>query len=364
MAGLMEQLKTITDVNEILAMKEREFKAIIGIAPVVFVKLLEVFQESEEELKQKAEAERTSPRQRRAGGGRKRTLRTPASRLGFILHYFKGYDTLDDLADQAGFHRSNASRSIQWLIDVLLLALKKLDVLPAREFASPADLEAAFAGIEELIIDATERPTLRPQDATAQKEAYSGKKHQHSVKNTVISSVRRQILFLGYTVCGSRHDYGLFKSEFPSTTDLPSVTELPSVTNFLSATEFPSATELPSVTNFPSATELPSVTDFPSVSDWFAHFKIWVDLGYLGFAKDYKTLELHIPHKKPRKSKSTPTPSLSDQQKLENREISQVRIVVEHVLASIKHWAILFNKFRNRLDKFADKCIGQRDREI
>jgi len=225
MAGLMEQLKTITDVNEILAMREREFKAIIGIAPVAFVKLLDVFQESEEELKQKAEAERTSPRQRRAGGGRKRTLRTPASRLGFILHYFKGYDTLDDLGDQAGFHRSNASRSIQWLIDVLLLALKKLDVLPAREFASPAELEAAFAGIEELLIDATERPTLRPQDASAQKEAYSGKKHQHSVKNTVISSVRRQILFLGYTVCGSRHDYGLFKSEFPPATDLPSATD-------------------------------------------------------------------------------------------------------------------------------------------
>jgi len=43
MARLMEQLKTITDVNEILAMREREFKAIIGIAPVAFVKLLDVF---------------------------------------------------------------------------------------------------------------------------------------------------------------------------------------------------------------------------------------------------------------------------------------------------------------------------------
>jgi len=71
----MEQLKTITDVNEILAMREREFKAIIGIAPAAFVKLLEVFQESEEELKQKAEAERTSPRQSRfySGGNSKRT---------------------------------------------------------------------------------------------------------------------------------------------------------------------------------------------------------------------------------------------------------------------------------------------------
>ena len=77
---------------------------------------------------------------------------------------------MDDLGDQAGFHRSNASRSIQWLIDVLLLALKKLDVLPAREFASPAELEAAFAGIEELLIDATERPTLRPQDEAPKKK--------------------------------------------------------------------------------------------------------------------------------------------------------------------------------------------------
>ena len=82
-----------------------------------------------------------------------------------------------------------------------------------------------------------------------------------------------------------------------------------------------------------------------------------VDLGYLGFAKDYKTLELHIPHKKPRKSKSNPTPSLFDQQKLENREISQVRIVIEHVLASVKHWSILINKFHNRLDKFENNVI-------
>ena len=49
--------------------------------------------------------------------------------------------------------------------------------------------------------------------------------------------------------------------------------------------------------------------------------------------------------------------ALSDQQKLENREISQVRIVVEHVLASVKRWSILINKFRNRLDKFEDNVI-------
>jgi DDE superfamily endonuclease len=122
--------------------------------------------------------------------------------------------------------------------------------------------------------------------------------------------LRKQILFLGDTVWGSQHDYGLFKTEFPP--------------------EF----------------------------DWFAKFKIWIDLGYLGFADDYKTLELHIPHKKPRKSKANPIPTLSDQQKAENRAVSQIRIVVEHVLASIKHWNILTAKFRNHREKMEDKVIA------
>lgn len=121
--------------------------------------------------------------------------------------------------------------------------------------------------------------------------------------------MRRQILFLGYTAWGSQHDYGLFKTEFPP--------------------EF----------------------------DWFAKFKVWLDLGYLGFADDYKTGELHIPHKKPRKSKANPTPTLSDEQKTHNRTVSQTRIVIENVLASVKHWRILTAKFRNHLDKMEDKVI-------
>lgn len=80
-------------------------------------------------------------------------------------------------------------------------------------------------------------------------------------------------------------------------------------------------------------------------------------MGYLGFADDYKTGELHIPHKKPRKSKANPTPTLSDEQKTHNRTVSQTRIVIENVLASVKHWRILTAKFRNHLDKMEDKVI-------
>ena len=129
------------------------------------------------------------------------------------------------------------------------------------------------------------------------------------MKNTVISTLRKQILFLGYTEWGSRHDYGLFKSEFP-----------------------------------------------PEQA-WFVTFKLWMDLGYLGFADDYQTLELPIPHKKPRKSQAHPAPTLTPAQKAENRFVSQVRIGVEHVIASLKHGSILTTKFRNRLAHFDDNVI-------
>ena len=104
------------------------------------------------------------------GGGRKPTLRTPASQLGFILHYLKRYDTLDALGDRIGFHRSNVSRNVQALLHVLLEALAVLNVLPKRAFATPDELTATFAGIEALVVDATERPILRPQAADAQKK--------------------------------------------------------------------------------------------------------------------------------------------------------------------------------------------------
>lgn len=175
MAGIIEQLKNIQDDQAILALNEREFRAVIGLSPLAFVKLLSAFTQSEVAVKAKAEADRVRPRQRQAGGGRKPTLRSSASRLGFLLHYFKGYDTLDDLGDQVGFHRANVSRTLNKLLVVLLHALAGLGVLPNRKFASPAEFAAIFTEIEALVIDATERPILRPQDPTDQKKVTAAK---------------------------------------------------------------------------------------------------------------------------------------------------------------------------------------------
>lgn len=175
MAGILEQLKTISEPQEIMAWDEREFKALIGVSPAAFLKLLEPFCASLEIIKERQEDQRSHPRQRKAGGGRKANLRTEASKLGFILHYLKRYDTLDALGDRIDLHRSNVSRNVQSLLMVLVETLQQLNVLPQRSFATPEELAAAFAGIEELVVDATERPILRPQDAGDQKKVTAAK---------------------------------------------------------------------------------------------------------------------------------------------------------------------------------------------
>lgn len=116
----------------------------------------------------------------------------------------------------------------------------------------------------------------------------------------------KMILFLGYTVAGSQHDYSLFKQEFD-----------------------------------------------PALN-WFEQFKIWLDLGYLGIKTDYQALEINIPHKKPRKSKAHPNSSLTPEQKSENQQISRRRIVVEHAICRMKRFRSVTTVFRNRKENFVD----------
>jgi len=176
------------------------------------------------------------------------------------------------------------------------------------------EMREAFAGIEDIFIDVTERTHARPADKEKQKESFSGKKKHHAAKNTVISDINKLILFLGYTVMGGIHDYRLLKQ------------------------------------------------DFAPGMDWFITFRLWVDLGYIGIQNDYNHFEILIPHKKPRKSKANPVPELTDEQKTENREMSSLRVIVEHAIGGIKRFGILTGKFRNRKERFVDDvaalCAG------
>lgn len=285
---------------------DRQFKALTGLTREAFNKLLILFTASYHEIKQEEYEQHKEHRQRQPGGGQKGRLNTMEKKLFFILYYLKVYPTFDVLGDRFDLDRSKANTNVHKLLPVLLRALRKARVLPARQFETVEEMQAAFADIVDLLIDATERPRQRPQNPQTQQDHYSGKKKRHTVKNTVIASAWQKILFLGYTVAGSQHDYGLFK------------------------------------------------TEFAPGQDWFAIFEVWLDLGYLGFQTDYTTLELHIPHKKPRKSKANPNPTLTAEQKAANRALSRVRIVVENAICRMKRFRALTDVFRNRVTSFID----------
>lgn len=62
------------------------------------------------------------------------------------------------------------------------------------------------------------------------------------------------------------------------------------------------------------------------------------DLGFLGF--ELKGVEIIMPHKKP------PRNELTDEQKSANRDVSRIRVYIEHVISSIKRCRIVKDTMR------------------
>lgn len=128
----------------------------------------------------------------------------------------------------------------------------------------------------------------------------------------MIAEPNRRILYVSPPYCGSNHDYKMLKSEFD-----------------------------------------------PSKGDWFGNKKIWIDLGYLGFEKEYGAQQVHIPHKRPRrKNKTDPKVEFTQGQKKHNKEVSKKRIFVEHSIGGMKRYRFLSDRLRCRNADFYAIILG------
>ena len=166
----MLDVSTITD--------DRQMRALTGLDLAAFCALAEPFVAG---CQQEADARFSEqrPRQRRAGGGRKGVLASPEQKLLFILYYLKAYPTFDVLAATFGLPRSKACEHAHHLAKALEHTLRPLGVLPARAIDSLAQLQAVFADVPVLLLDATERPCQRAQAAADRPADYAGKKKTH-----------------------------------------------------------------------------------------------------------------------------------------------------------------------------------------
>ena len=98
--------------------------------------------------------------------------------------------------------------------------------------------------------------------------------------------------------------------------------------------------------------------ELPLPHAWFTFLQVVVDLGYQGILNDYHGEQIHLPHKKPRKTKKQPITSLTTEQKAENRVLSKIRVVVENAIGGLKRYNVLVHRFRNHKLAFNDDVIG------
>ncbi len=163
---------------------ERQLRALTGLSQGQFDYLLLCFTDIYLDKQQQDydKGLKSGTRARKPGGGSKGKLPTMSDKLLFILYYYKAYPTFDVLGSQFDIARSKANTNVHKLSPILYDTLVSLELMPYRRFETPDDLKAALNGIDEVIIDATERAYRRSQDNEEQKDYYSGKKTAYDEK--------------------------------------------------------------------------------------------------------------------------------------------------------------------------------------
>jgi len=228
------------------------------------------------------------------GGGRKATLKTDKQKLFFILFYYKTYPTFRLAQSVFCFDKRNIQLWKNFLERILQKAIGYQLHLPKVKAKYLGQIIEICPKLKDCLIEASERKINRPKKT--QEFYYSGKKKCHTIKNQIyVNPKSKKILVVSKTVEGKRHDKQLACDDL-------------------------------------------SLYAIPPGSTLMA------DTGYLGLDKENKRITNFItPYKKPIKKQ------LFDFQKQNNKQISSIRVRVEHPFAFMKSFHILKNQFRGRI---------------
>ena len=178
----------------------------------------------------------------------------------------------------------------------------------------------------EFFIDGTERRIQRPQNPDLQKQNYSGKKKCHTRKNLLISDFGRRVHYLSATCEGKKHDKRIADEE---------------EYRFSSGHCFVSGHRLSGLCDGPHHPD-PDPDPRPKPKPK-AQAQAQTQTQAIG-------VEIQQPKKKPRGKEN----HLSELEKQVNRQISQVRIRVEHAINGVKRCRIVKEVLRNRCKAFDD----------
>ena len=163
----------------------------------------------------------------------------------------------------------------------------RIEPILAKHLPIKKDRTLSEETVLSLLVDVTEQPIQRPKRKKTRKQYYSGKKKRHTQKVEIANTKKGKIINVSKSSPGSIHDLQIRRI----------------------------------------SDKLPPA------------LKKYGDLGYQGWQKESK--HVNLPHKKPKGG------YLTDQQQIENKAHSKMRITVEHKIAQLKKFRILSETYRN-----------------
>ena len=239
------------------------------------------------------------PRERKYSEKSTSVLPLIGDKLFFILYYLKNHPLQETLGANFGMSQPQANVCIHRYKHILRESLKFQQCLPART-STKLKQDLAQSDEEDFYTDGVERAIPRSTDWQTQKENYSGKKKQHTQKNTIFSATNGKVCFLSGTYEGKVHDKKINEAQ---------------------------------------AVELPRGS------------RCFQDTGFLGYMPKGEDIQVVMPVKKPKGR------DLTEDEKHENTQIARVRVRVEHVIAGVKRLRIVKDKIRPWVDEFRDLAM-------
>ena len=262
---------------------DRQFRSLTGLNQTEFIALLEVF-DLQIRQKQMFTTLKNQPRsQVQYNESSLSSLYGSEKKLWFILLYMKENPNQSYHGFLFTICQAKVSEWISFLLPVLEKSLSILGVMPQFGGSFTYSEQAT----EWLLVDVVEQAVPRATDYDVQREEYSGKKKMHTQKCLAICEPNQKIVYLSSPREGKMHDKAIWDEE-----------------------------------------EI----------DIQGGITLLADLGFLGIEKDYPSALL--PFKKPKEEE------LSKHKKEINRQISSVRVTIEHAFAGVKRLKIVRNKMR------------------
>lgn len=280
----------------------KSFRALTGLSHVQFSHLLPYFEAAHDDYLSEYEMTGKRRTNRRSFRIYKNSpLPDVTERLFFILVYLKNNPLQEYHTACFGMNRKHCNTFVHCLTHIPRLSLETMELVPAQtdKELSKRLLELFQDSVQPVLLhDGTEREIPRPVDYDEQKEQYSGKKKRHTVKNAVVITVSCMILFVSRTVPGKTHDKKMADTLY----------------------------------SFPIPCTL------------------YQDTGYQGYAPQGVTIIQPV-----KKSRGK---ELSDDRKASNREISRIRVRVEHTIGSAKFMRIVKDECRLRTNYFVQRIFA------